>query len=74
MTLWRFLWWFLGLSVAGYLVFCGLVAVKKDAVLYPRNGRERAAGRVAPAGYETWWLPLGEGGRVEAWWRPAEGA
>ena len=74
MNLWWFLRWFLGLSVAGYLVFCGLVAMKKEAVLYPRTGRDRAAGRTAPEGYETWWLPLAGGGRVEAWWRPAEGA
>ena len=74
MRLWWFLRWFLGLSVAGYVVFCGLVAAKKEAVLYPRSGRERAAGRTAPAGCETWWLPMEGGGRVEAWWWPAEGA
>lgn len=74
MRLLWFLRWSLGLVAVGYVVFCGLVAYKKEAVLYPRPGRDRAAGRTAPAGYETWWLPLADGGRVEAWWRPAERA
>lgn len=63
-----------GLVAAGYVVLCALVARDKEAILYPRPGRERAAGRTAPAGYETWWRDLSAGGRVEAWWRPAEGA
>lgn len=59
----------------GYVVFCGMVAYDKESLLYPRDGRERAAGRTAPAGYETWWLPLpGNAGRVEAWWLPAKSA
>lgn len=61
-------------SALGYVLFCGLVAYDKEALLYPRHGRERAVGRTAPAGVETWWLPLAEGGRVEAWWKPAQGA
>lgn len=74
MTLTRVWVWLGGLAAAGYVVFCALVAQNKEAVLYPRDGRERARGRVAPEGYESWWLPLARGGKVEAWWRPAEGA
>lgn len=66
--------WCLALSCVGYVVFCALVAWKKETMIYPNHGRERAAGRVAPAGYETWWRDLPGGGRVEAWWRPAKGA
>lgn len=70
----RILVWLVGLSVAGYVVFCGMVAQNLEAVIYPSQGRERAHGRLAPAGYESWWLALADGQRVEAWWRPAEGA
>lgn len=73
----RFFYALLVLSVVGYVAFCGLVARDKEALLYPNHGRERAVGRAAPAGYETWWLPLPEQagpGRVEAWWLPARGA
>jgi Dipeptidyl aminopeptidases/acylaminoacyl-peptidases len=66
--------WLGGLVVAGYVVLCALVAWDKEVVLYPKTGRDRAAGRSAPAGYESWWRDLPTGGRVEAWWRPAEGA
>jgi len=66
--------WLGGLAMAGYVAFCGLVVWNKEAVLYPRDGRERARGRTAPAGYESWWRDLPQGGRVEAWWLPAEGA
>ncbi len=70
----RVLCWMLVLSGLGYVFFCALVAYKKEEMIYPIKGRDRALGRVAPQGYETWWLPLEGGGRVEAWWRPAEGA
>ncbi len=66
--------WLCGLALAGYVAFCALVTWNKEAVLYPRDGRDRARGRTAPAGYESWWRDLPQGGRVEAWWRPAEGA
>ncbi|TAG29235.1 MAG: alpha/beta hydrolase [Verrucomicrobia bacterium] len=63
------------LLMVGYIAFCGLVAYQKESLLYPSDGRARAAGRTAPPGYETWWLPLPENaGRVEAWWRPARNA
>ena len=73
----RFLFGLLGLLVVGYVAFCGLVARDKESLLYPKHGRDRAAGRVAPEGFETWWLPLppeAGPGRVEAWWLPAAGA
>ena len=70
----RLLGWLIGLSGAGYVVYCGLVAQNLEAVIYPKHGRERAQGRVAPAGYESWWLDQPDGQRVEAWWRPAETA
>lgn len=64
-----------GLLVSGYVAFCALVAHNKAAVLYPNRGHERAEGRGAPSGYESWWRELPDGaGRVEAWWRPAAGA
>lgn len=72
MRLPRFLCVLLVLSALGYVVFCGLVAWNKEAMIYPAHGRERAAGRVAPEGYETWWRILPDGGKVEAWWRPAK--
>ena len=62
------------LAAAGYVVLCALVARDKEAVLYPSLGRERAQGRTASTGYESWWRDLPQGGRAEAWWLPAEGA
>jgi uncharacterized protein len=62
------------LVAAAYVAFCFMVAADKEAILYPQHGRERAAGRTPPAGLEAWWRDLPDGiGRVEAWWRPAEG-
>lgn len=67
--------WVGGLAAAGYVAFCALVAHNAEAVLYPRDGKERARGRSAPAGYESWWRELPDGGgRVEAWWRAAREA
>lgn len=57
-------------SVA-YVGVCGLVAWQKEAIIFPLHGRERAAGKSAPAGYETWWQTMRDGTRVEGWWRPA---
>ena len=76
----RLLRFLLVLSSLGYVVFCALVAHDKERILYPNHGRERAVGRGAPAGYETWWLPVpatgqepgSKGARAEAWWLPAE--
>lgn len=65
--------WVAVASVA-YLSVCGIVAWQKDAILFPMHGRERAAGKVAPAGYETWWQTMRDGTRVEGWWLPARGA
>jgi alpha-beta hydrolase superfamily lysophospholipase len=68
-----FLRWLL-VATCAYLAVCALVAWRKDDILFPLHGRERAAGKVAPAGYETWWQTMRDGVRVEAWWRPAPGA
>ena len=57
-----------------YLAVCAVVAWQKDSILFPMHGRERAAGKVAPAGYETWWQTMRDGAQVEAWWLPARGA
>jgi fermentation-respiration switch protein FrsA (DUF1100 family) len=51
-----------------------VVAWQKEAILFPMHGRERAAGKLAPAGYETWWHAMRDGTRVEGWWLPAKGA
>lgn len=62
-------------SVAvGYLAICAVMAWKKDALIFVDHGRAAAVGGVAPSGYETWWQPMRDGARVEAWWRPAPGA
>ena len=53
---------------------CGAVAWKKEWIIFPKHGRERAAGGKAPAGAETWWQTMRDGTRVEAWWFPARGA
>jgi pimeloyl-ACP methyl ester carboxylesterase len=74
MKLRRLVLWLGGLTLAGYVVLCALAVRNIEAMLYPRDGRQRAQGRTAPAGYESWWRELPQGGRVEAWWRPAEGA
>ena len=74
MKLRRLVLWLGGLALAGYVTFCALVVRNVETVLYPRDGRERAQGRTAPVGYESWWRELPQGGRVEAWWRAAEGA
>jgi Dipeptidyl aminopeptidases/acylaminoacyl-peptidases len=62
------------LATVTYLAVCGVVAWKKEAIIFPMHGRERAAGKTAPAGYETWWHTMRDGTRVEAWWLPARGA
>ena len=62
------------LATTTYIGMCGVVAWQKEAILFPLHGRERAAGKVGPAGYETWWQTMRDGTRVEAWWMPARGA
>ncbi len=59
---------------ATYLAVCAGMAWWKDALIFPFHGRERAAGKTAPACYETWWQTMRDGVKVEAWWRPARGA
>lgn len=61
-------------AAATYLAVCALMAWQKETIIFPLHGRERAAGKVAPPGYETWWQTMRDGVRVEAWWRPARGA
>lgn len=64
-----------GLGGLAYVAFCAMVVWNKESILYPSPGRERAAGGTPPEGVEIWWRELPDGGgRVEAWWRPAEGA
>ncbi len=65
--------WVLVASMA-YLSVCGIVAWQKEAILFPMHGRERAAGKTAPAAYETWWQTMRDGTRVEGWWLPARDA
>jgi uncharacterized protein len=62
------------IAALAYVGLCGFVAAKKEAIIFPNHGRERAVGRTAPAGFETWWHTMRDGTRVEAWWRPALGA
>jgi alpha-beta hydrolase superfamily lysophospholipase len=64
------------LFIAGltYLAVCAAVAWQKETLIFPHHGRERAAGKSAPAGYETWWHTMADGTRIEAWWRPAPAA
>ncbi len=62
-----------GIAAGTYLAVCGVMAWQKDAIIFPVHGRERAAARAAPAGYETWWQTMRDGTRVEAWWRLAPG-
>lgn len=62
------------IAVLTYLAACGFMAWQKEAIIFPLHGRERAAGMTAPRGYETWWLTMRDGVRVEAWWRPARDA
>lgn len=64
----------LGIAALAYLGVCGFVAWNKEKIIFPVHGRERAAGRTAPAGYETWWQTMRDGVRVEGWWSPARGA
>lgn len=54
-----------------YLVVCGYMAWKKDELIFPVRGQERAVGRTAPPGFETWWQTMRDGTRVEGWWLPA---
>lgn len=61
-------------AATSYLAVCGVVAWQKEAILFPMHGRERAAGKLAPSGYETWWHAMRDGTRVEGWWLPARGA
>jgi fermentation-respiration switch protein FrsA (DUF1100 family) len=57
-----------------YVGFCAFMAWNKERLLFPDHSRERAAGRIAPAGFETWWQTMRDGTRVEGWWRPAPSA
>ncbi len=61
------------IAVVTYTGVCGFVAWKKEDIIFPLRGRERATHQVVLPGFETWWLKTSEG-EVEAWWRPAEGA
>ncbi len=54
-----------------YLGMCGFMAWKKNEMIFPWRGQERAAGKIAPPSFETWWHTMRDGARVEAWWRPA---
>lgn len=62
------------IAALAYLGVCALVAWQKEAIIFPMHGRERAAGRSAPTGYETWWQTMRDGTRVEGCWLPAKGA
>lgn len=62
------------IAALAYLGMCALISAQRNAIIFPVRGQERAAGREAPAGYETWWRTMRDGVRVEAWWRPAKGA
>lgn len=62
-----------GIAGLTYLAVCGIAAWNKEALIFPDHGRTRAAGKIAPAGYETWWRTMADGVRVEGWWRPAPG-
>lgn len=57
-----------------YLGMCGFMAWKKNELIFPWRGQERAAGKTAPASFETWWHTMRDGTRVEAWWRPGREA
>jgi hypothetical protein len=59
------------IAALAYAGVCGLVAWQKEAIIFPLHGRERAAGKSAPAGYDTWWQTMRDGTLVEGWWRPA---
>ncbi len=61
------------IATVTYLGGCALVAWKKEGIIFPLHGKERAAKQGALPGFETWWMKTPEG-EVEAWWRPAEGA
>lgn len=64
-----------GACILGYLGYCALLARTRDTILFPMRSQERAVGRTAPEGVETWWLDLPGGkGRVEAWWHAAKNA
>jgi uncharacterized protein len=56
-----------------YTGVCGFAAWKKEDIIFPLRGRERAAHQKVLPGFEAWWLKTPEG-EVEAWWQPAEGA
>lgn len=57
-----------------YLGVCAVAAWMKEEMIFPMHGRERAAGRTAPPGFEVWWHTMRDGVRVEAWWLPARGS
>jgi alpha-beta hydrolase superfamily lysophospholipase len=64
----------LAIALLTYLGMCALISAGRNEILFPMRGQERAAGRTAPPGYETWWHTMRDGVRVEAWWRPAPGS
>lgn len=61
------------IAATTYFFVCALVAWRKDDLLFPDHGRARAAGKTAPAPYETWWHTMRDGTRVEGWWLRAPG-
>lgn len=64
----------LATSALIYAGFCAIMAWNKERIIFPERGHERAVGRVAPPGFETWWQTMQDGTRVEGWWRPAPSA
>jgi hypothetical protein len=61
------------IAAAAYTGVCGFMAWKKEEIIFPMRGKERAAMQTVLPGFEAWWLKTPEG-EVEAWWQPAAGA
>lgn len=57
-----------GLVVLGYVVWCALLFVMQDAMMFPRHlvMSPMSDGPVSPS-WEQWWRETPDGGRTEAW-------
>ncbi len=61
------------IAAVTYTGLCAFVAWKKEEIIFPMHGKERAARQTTLPGFETWWMKTPEG-EVEAWWQPAKSA
>lgn len=70
----RLIWTGLGLVVFAYAVWCTLLFLMQDSMVFPRQFVARVTTEGPPSeAWEQWWLDTQDGTRTEAWFRLGEG-